>query len=80
MYVNASGGIDSPVAGYLALKRGVDIEAVHFASPPYTSPGALKKAQDLTRKLTKFVEILISSKYHLQKSKKKSRKKRQKLT
>ena len=49
-----SGGIDSPVAGYLALKRGVDIEAVHFASPPYTSPGALKKAQDLTRKLTKF--------------------------
>ena len=33
-----SGGIDSPVAGYLALKRGVDIEAVHFASPPYTSP------------------------------------------
>lgn len=49
-----SGGIDSPVAGYLALKRGVDIEAVHFASSPYTSPGALKKAQDLTRKLTKF--------------------------
>ncbi len=49
-----SGGIDSPVAGYLALKRGVNIEAVHFASPPYTSPGALKKAQDLARKLTKF--------------------------
>ncbi|EPT40248.1 tRNA uracil 4-sulfurtransferase ThiI [Streptococcus agalactiae] len=49
-----SGGIDSPVAGYLALKRGVDIEAVHFASPPYTSPGALKKAHVLTRKLTKF--------------------------
>ncbi|MEX2804494.1 tRNA uracil 4-sulfurtransferase ThiI [Streptococcus sp. H31] len=49
-----SGGIDSPVAGYLSLKRGVAIEAVHFASPPYTSPGALKKAQDLTRKLTKF--------------------------
>lgn len=49
-----SGGIDSPVAGYLALKRGVAIEAVHFASPPYTSPGALKKAHDLTRQLTKF--------------------------
>ncbi|MGV3060769.1 tRNA uracil 4-sulfurtransferase ThiI [Streptococcus hyovaginalis] len=49
-----SGGIDSPVAGFLALKRGVAIEAVHFASPPYTSPGALKKAHDLTRKLTKF--------------------------
>lgn len=49
-----SGGIDSPVAGYLALKRGVEIEVVHFASPPYTSPGALKKAHDLTRKLTVF--------------------------
>ena len=49
-----SGGIDSPVAGYLALKRGVEIEAVHFASPPYTSPGALKKAKDLTAKLTAF--------------------------
>ena len=49
-----SGGIDSPVAGYLALKRGVEIEALHFASPPYTSPGALKKAHDLTRKLTAF--------------------------
>ncbi|CAM4163905.1 thiamine biosynthesis protein ThiI [Streptococcus penaeicida] len=49
-----SGGIDSPVAGYLALKRGVDIEAVHFASPPYTSPGALEKAKDLTRRLTRF--------------------------
>ena len=31
-----SGGIDSPVAGYLAMKRGVDIEMVHFFSPPYT--------------------------------------------
>lgn len=53
-----SGGIDSPVAGYLALKRGVEIEAVHFASPPYTSPGALKKAQDLTRKLTAFCGMI----------------------
>ncbi|MCR8967451.1 tRNA uracil 4-sulfurtransferase ThiI [Streptococcus zalophi] len=49
-----SGGIDSPVAGYLALKRGVSIEVVHFASPPYTSPGALRKAHELTRKLVKF--------------------------
>ena len=30
-----SGGIDSPVAGYLMQKRGVEIEAIHFASPPY---------------------------------------------
>ena len=37
-----SGGIDSPVAGYLALKRGVDIEAVHF-TVLLCSPGALKK-------------------------------------
>lgn len=50
-----SGGIDSPVAGYLAMKRGVEIEAVHFASPPYTSEQALKKAKDLTRKLMPYV-------------------------
>ncbi len=50
-----SGGIDSPVAGFLAMKRGVEIEAVHFASPPYTSLQALKKAQDLTAKLAPYV-------------------------
>ncbi|MDR1521677.1 MAG: tRNA 4-thiouridine(8) synthase ThiI [Streptococcaceae bacterium] len=49
-----SGGIDSPVAGFLAIKRGMKIEAVHFASPPYTSPKALQKAKDLTQKLTFF--------------------------
>ena len=49
-----SGGIDSPVAGYLALKRGVDIEMVHFYSPPYTSQKALDKAKELTAKLTLF--------------------------
>jgi thiamine biosynthesis protein ThiI len=50
-----SGGIDSPVAGYFAMKRGVEIEAVHFASPPYTSEQALQKAKDLTEKLTPYV-------------------------
>lgn len=50
-----SGGIDSPVAGYLSMKRGVEIEAVHFASPPYTSDQALQKAKDLTEKLTPYV-------------------------
>ncbi|GGI66766.1 putative tRNA sulfurtransferase [Enterococcus alcedinis] len=50
-----SGGIDSPVAGYYAMKRGVAIEAVHFASPPYTSEQALQKAKDLTKKLTPYV-------------------------
>ena len=50
-----SGGIDSPVAGYYALKRGVDIEMVHFFSPPYTSQQALNKAKQLTAKLTPYV-------------------------
>lgn len=49
-----SGGIDSPVAGYLSLKRGMEIEAVHFHSPPYTSPQALQKAKDLAAKLARF--------------------------
>ena len=38
-----SGGIDSPVAGLLSMKRGIEIEAVHFFSPPYTSERANKK-------------------------------------
>lgn len=50
-----SGGIDSPVAGYLAMKRGVEIEAVHFASPPYTSEQSLQKAKDLAGKLVPYV-------------------------
>lgn len=49
-----SGGIDSPVAGYLSMKRGIDVEAVHFASPPYTSPQSLQKAKDLASKLAHF--------------------------
>ena len=50
-----SGGIDSPVAGYLAMKRGVAIEMVHFFSPPYTSEQALNKAKQLTAKLAPYV-------------------------
>lgn len=46
-----SGGIDSPVAAYLMMKRGIKIEAVHFASPPYTSDGAIKKVKDLLKVL-----------------------------
>jgi thiamine biosynthesis protein ThiI len=38
-----SGGIDSPVAGYLALKRGVNVECLYFESPPHTSPEAKNK-------------------------------------
>lgn len=43
-----SGGIDSPVASYLAMKRGVEIDMVHFFSPPYTTEKALAKAKELT--------------------------------
>lgn len=43
-----SGGIDSPVASYLAMKRGVKIDMVHFFSPPYTTDKALAKAEELT--------------------------------
>ncbi|WP_461240364.1 tRNA uracil 4-sulfurtransferase ThiI [Paucilactobacillus sp. N302-9] len=49
-----SGGIDSPVAGYLGMKRGVSMEMVHFFSPPYTSQQALAKAKELTGKLAQF--------------------------
>ncbi|MGM0218406.1 tRNA uracil 4-sulfurtransferase ThiI [Enterococcus sp. AZ126] len=49
-----SGGIDSPVAGYLSMKRGVEVEAVHFASPPYTSEQALQKAKDLAAKIAPY--------------------------
>ncbi|HLT56244.1 MAG TPA: tRNA uracil 4-sulfurtransferase ThiI [Bacillota bacterium] len=49
-----SGGIDSPVAGFLAMKRGVELEAIHFHSPPYTSERAKQKVIDLTKQLTKY--------------------------
>ncbi len=46
-----SGGIDSPVAGWLAMKRGLSIEALHFHSFPFTSKRSQEKAVDLCRKL-----------------------------
>lgn len=49
-----SGGIDSPVAGYLALKRGVTLEAIHFHSPPYTSDRAKQKVEDLVSVLATY--------------------------
>ncbi len=49
-----SGGIDSPVAGYLAMKRGMEIQCVHFASLPYTSPQALEKTKLLAAKIARF--------------------------
>ncbi|WP_088068638.1 tRNA uracil 4-sulfurtransferase ThiI [Gottfriedia luciferensis] len=49
-----SGGIDSPVAAYMLLKRGVSIEAIHFESPPFTSDRAKQKVLDLSSKLTRY--------------------------
>lgn len=49
-----SGGIDSPVAGYLALKRGVRIEAIYFESPPHTSDAAKNKVIMLAKKLSEY--------------------------
>ena len=46
-----SGGIDSPVAAYLLMKRGLRIECIHFASPPYTNIGVIEKLKDLLAKL-----------------------------
>ena len=49
-----SGGIDSPVAGYLALKRGVDIECLYFESPPHTSDQAKNKVITLASIINKY--------------------------
>lgn len=55
-----SGGIDSPVAGYLTLKRGVDIECVHFAAPPYTNEFAREKVFDLVDQLRHYTHGQIT--------------------
>lgn len=49
-----SGGIDSPVAGYLALKRGIKLECIYFESPPHTSIAAKNKVKTLITKLNKY--------------------------
>jgi thiamine biosynthesis protein ThiI len=49
-----SGGIDSVMAGYEVIKKGIDIEAIHFASPPYTSDMAVQKVVDLLEVLTTY--------------------------
>lgn len=49
-----SGGIDSPVAGYMIAKRGVRIDATYFHAPPYTSERAKQKVVDLARKIAKY--------------------------
>lgn len=49
-----SGGIDSPVAGYLSLKRGVDLECLYFESPPHTSVEAKNKVIELARIINEY--------------------------
>ena len=49
-----SGGIDSPVAGWMMAKRGLSLIAVHFASPPYTSPKAEIKVHNLLKKVAAY--------------------------
>ena len=49
-----SGGIDSPVAGYLAMKRGIKLECIYFESPPHTSIQAKNKVQKLVTKLNNY--------------------------
>ncbi len=49
-----SGGIDSPVAAYMMAKRGIELTAVHFASPPYTSERAEEKVRELLEKVSAY--------------------------
>lgn len=55
-----SGGIDSPVAGYLMMKRGVDIQCIHYASPPYTNELAREKVLDLVNVLKEYTHGKIT--------------------
>ena len=49
-----SGGIDSPVAGWMMAKRGLQLDAIHFAAPPYTSKKAEMKVHDLASIVAKY--------------------------
>lgn len=50
-----SGGIDSPVAGYMMAKRGIEVSAIHFVSPPYTSERALQKVESLCERMCDYL-------------------------
>ena len=54
-----SGGIDSPVAGYMAIKRGIKLECIYFESPPHTSLEAKNKVLELARKLAVYNNGII---------------------
>lgn len=53
-----SGGIDSPVAAYLLMKRGMKVDFIHFASPPYTQEAVITKVKDLAKKLTRYQPLI----------------------
>ncbi len=57
--VMMSGGIDSPVAAYLSMKRGLKVECIHFASMPYTSKQALDKVLKLARLVSYYQNDII---------------------
>ncbi len=57
-FLMLSGGIDSPVAGYLAMKRGVKLEAVYFEAIPHTSLEARNKVITLTKKLASYTDSI----------------------
>ncbi len=64
-----SGGIDSPVAGYMMAKRGVKLEAIHFESFPYTSERAKEKVMELASLMTKYtggINLHVISLTHIQ--------------
>ena len=54
-----SGGIDSPVAAYHLLRRGIKIECIHFAAPPYTSEAVIDKLEDILGKLQPYQEGIV---------------------
>lgn len=55
-----SGGIDSPVAAFMMAKRGIELCAVHFASPPYTSELAEMKVMELLKKVAKYSGVITT--------------------
>ena len=55
-----SGGIDSPVAAYMMAKRGIELCAVHFASPPYTSELAELKVMELLKKVARYSGVITT--------------------
>lgn len=59
-----SGGIDSPVAGWMMAKRGIELTAIHFASPPYTSERAEQKVYDLLGKVARYAGKIELSVVH----------------